>query len=99
MGKEFGYCPGLGGGVHRDNCLESIRYLPDQASWENLFAKCRESEFLTGKGKSTWTVNLIWLVNYDNALKVLSDNFDENKAMRNISAEAEAILKARGEIA
>lgn len=99
MGKEFGYCPGLGGGAHRDNCLESISYLPDQASWESLFQKCRESDFLTGKGKSTWTVNLIWLVNYDNALKVLSDNFDENKAMKNLSADAEAILRSRGEIA
>lgn len=86
MGKEFGHCPGFGGGEHRSNVLEAIKYLKNASDWEALFLKCRQSKHLTGGSESGWTVNLLWLVNYDNALKVLSDVYDDQKALRNLFA-------------
>lgn len=86
MGASFGYCPGLGGGTHRDNCLEAIKYLPNLESWNALFEKAKASKFLTGQNESGWTVNCLWIVNYDNALKVLSDVYDDGKAIKNLFA-------------
>jgi hypothetical protein len=87
MGAKFGYCPGLGGGTHRDNCLEAITFLPTAQHWSDLFAKASASKFLSGGNDNGWTVNCLWIVNYDNALKVLSDVYDDAKAMKNLFAE------------
>lgn len=86
-GEKFGYCPGIGSGKHRENILEAIKFLKTAQDWENLFSKATSSEFLTGNNKSDWTVNFLWLIDYDNALKVLSDNFDDQKIVRAIQAE------------
>lgn len=86
-GEKFGYCPGIGSGKHRENILEAIKFLKTAQDWENLFNKATNSEFLTGNNKSDWTVNFLWLIDYDNALKVLSDNFDDQKIVRAIQSE------------
>ena len=86
-GEKFGYCPGIGSGKHRENILEAIKYLKTAKDWENVFNKATNSEFLTGNNKFDWTVNFLWLIDYDNALKVLSDNFDDQKIVRAIQAE------------
>jgi hypothetical protein len=66
--------PGLGGGKHLENCIEAIKHLDTLDKWRNLFAQATSSEFLS-KGTDSWKVNLLWLVDYDNALKVLSGNY------------------------
>jgi hypothetical protein len=86
-GAKFGRCPGVGGGKHRDNILEAIQFLPTLESWDELFTKATSSDFLSGNNSSDWTVNFLWLIDYDNALKVLSDNYDDQKIVRAIQAE------------
>lgn len=86
MGAEFGYSRGFGGGDHRKHVMESLNYLKTAEAWCELFDKCKKSKHLTGGSESGWTVNLLWLVNYDNALKVLSDVYDDSKVIRNLFA-------------
>lgn len=83
-GARFGHCPGVGGGKHRENILESLKYLNTLDDWTKLFDMAASSEFLSGSNKSDWTVNFLWLIDYDNALKVLSGNFDEQKIVNAI---------------
>lgn len=87
MGKEFGYCPSLGSGKHLTHCLEALNYLQTGEEWLDLFGKARESKFLTGQSDSGWTVTLTWIVNYDNALRVLADEFNDAKAIKNLFSE------------
>ncbi len=85
-GNKFGYCPGFGSGKHLENVLESLGFLKTIDDWKNLFLKATESNFLSGKNNNDWTVNLLWLIDYDNALKVLSDTYNENKIIKNLFA-------------
>jgi biotin operon repressor len=74
----FKYCRGLGGGEHLRNFVEATKWMQDKKSWQELFELCAKSNFLNGTdGK--WRVNLTWLVNYDNALKVFNGNFEDNE--------------------
>jgi hypothetical protein len=68
----FAYARGLGSGLHLKNFIESTKWLHDLDSWRELFDLCKNSKSLNGKGDMQWRVNLTWLVNYDNALKVLN---------------------------
>lgn len=68
--------PGLGSGKHLDNCIESLSHLKTLGDWRTLFSKATSNEFLSS-GIDSWRVNLLWLVDYDNALKVLSGNFEK----------------------
>jgi hypothetical protein len=72
---EFEFCHGLGMGEHLKKFLEATNFLDTKEKWDELFTQCIESKALSGDNNIDWKVNLIWLVNYDNALKVLSGNY------------------------
>lgn len=86
MGSKYGHAVGLGSGKHLTNCLEAIKHLPTEEAWANLFTKCEESKHLRGENDIGWTVTLTWIVNFDNALRVLSDEFNDTKHIKNIFA-------------
>jgi len=75
-GKEFGYCHGFGGGKHLERVIESVKILDTTQKWDELFTKAMASKFLKGDNPSNWKVGLYWLINYDNALRVLADEFN-----------------------
>jgi hypothetical protein len=62
------------------NFFEASQYLKTGNEWKSLFEKVLQSDFLLGRTDSKWTVNFLWLVDYDNALKVISGNFDNEQA-------------------
>jgi len=62
------------------NFFEASQYLKTGNEWKALFEKVLQSDFLLGRTDSKWTVNFLWLVDYDNALKVISGNFDNEQA-------------------
>jgi hypothetical protein len=87
MGKDFGFAKGgLGCGKHLDNFFDAVKFLSTAESWLELFEKCKQSAFLRGESDKGWKVSLTWLVNYDNALRVLSDEFDDQIAIKNLFA-------------
>lgn len=96
FGEKLGYCRGLGSGEHLNNFLEASSWLKDDADWQILFDKCKESDTLMGiDGK--WNVNLTWLVNYDNAIKVLNGNYDNGNSSNKITKVSDDILRMIGE--
>lgn len=66
-------------GTALNNFLEARQYLKTLQDWKHLFEKVLQSDFLLGRTDQKWVVNFIWLVNYDNALKVISGNFDNEQ--------------------
>lgn len=52
-------------------CQLSIKDLKD------VFIKTEESSFLTGNNKNGWTASFDWLIKYENAVKVLEDNYKD----------------------
>ena len=81
FGKERGFCRGLGANKHLHNFLEAAFYLDTKEKWSELFDMVDKSEWLSGKisfkNRPAFKADLLWLVNYDNALKVLNGNFQE----------------------
>lgn len=77
LGKTNGRVPSLGGNKHLHNCLDSLAYLPAARDWLELFSKTKLSAFLMGENPRGWKATLFWLVDYDNALKVISGAFDD----------------------
>ena len=98
LGKDVGYCRGLGSGKHIDNFLEANQWLETKESWQELFDKCKGNDVLMGvDGK--WRVNLTWLVNYDNALKVLNGNYSGNAKKNKFEwTPSDDVLRACGEL-
>lgn len=86
LGISNGRVSSLGSNKHLRNCLESIKYLPDEKSWVNLFTKVKSSPFLMGENDRGWFVPLTWLVDYDNTLRIISDEFDSEKWKKNLFA-------------
>lgn len=86
MGKTFGHVVSLGAGEHRDNCLKSFEFLPTEKHWVDLFELCKKYPRLTGNNNIGWAISLTWLVNFDNALKVLNGDYDEEKVVRALFA-------------
>jgi len=72
-------CRGLGSGKHLQNFIEAINWLKEKKDWDELFTLCGKSDFLMGKENGDWIVSLTWLVDYDNALKVLNGNFEKKE--------------------
>ena len=70
MTYKFPYCRGLGSGEHLNNFIESTQHMKTLQDWVELFELCKGLEEY-----EKWNVNLNWLVNYDNALKVFNGNF------------------------
>jgi hypothetical protein len=75
----FAYCRGLGSGKHLEKFMEAVRFMPQLEQWRELFAGCVGLPALNGSSKLGWRVSLTWLVDYDNALKVLNGNFSNEQ--------------------
>ena len=76
---------GLGSGEHLKNFLQASDHLSTEDDWRVLFDKVANSPYLMSK---SWC-NLLWLVNFDNALKVLCDHYDSfNDQVKKINAQA-----------
>lgn len=74
------YCRGLGSGKHLENYIEAQKFLPSLGDWKEVLEICRKEKTLnSGDNKINWKVNLLWLVDYDNCLKVLNGNFKSKK--------------------
>lgn len=85
LGKELGYQAGLGGGVHLKNTLEALQWLSTEQAWVELFDRIKTSDYLMGRAEGkTWKVDLTWIVNYDNAIKVLNGRYDNNALIENL---------------
>jgi hypothetical protein len=99
LGKKLEYCRGLGSHQHLNNFLEATQWLKTKDDWLELFHKCENRSHLMGEDGG-WCVSLTWLVNYDNALKVLNGNFNNNKKYTSVKdwVPGEDVLRACGEI-
>ena len=75
----FEYCRGLGAGKHLKNAIESLGWMQDKKSWHELFTSCINAKTLNGDNNKKWRVNLTWLVDYDNAIKVLNGNYKQKQ--------------------
>jgi hypothetical protein len=80
--KDGQHLPSLGSGKHLSNCLESIKYLDTLDKWRDVFIKATGNDFLSS-GVDNWRVNITWLVDYDNVLKVVGGNYINNASMAN----------------
>lgn len=85
-GKKAGYSPGLGGGKHRQNVLEAMGFLASRDDWQKLFHRALQSEFLMGQNERGWVMPLTWIVDYDNALRVMAGEFDNDRAVKTLFA-------------
>lgn len=76
MGAKLGYCKSLGANKHLKNFLDAVQFLNTEKSWLELFELCDQSDFLSGRTeRGDWRASLTWLVDYDNALRVLNGEF------------------------
>jgi hypothetical protein len=87
LGHTNGFSRGLGCGEHLRHLLEAKEFLSDLNAWEELFKKTAASKFLTGDNPRKWRAPLVWLVNYDNAQRVLADEFTNDKAGEDLYAK------------
>lgn len=70
----YPYAKTLGSGVYIREFLNARRYLKTVDDWRELFTKVIESQGNVSKNDG-WIINLNWLVNHDNALKIINGNF------------------------
>lgn len=82
LGEKLGYCQGLGSGKHLINLSESMKFVQTLKEWEDIFSKCETTPNLMGENNIGWKVNLLWLVDYDNFLKVQNGNYDNGSASK-----------------
>jgi hypothetical protein len=76
----FDFCHGLGMGKYLQKFLESREFLKTIDEWKNLFAQCKNIDKLKGENNINWKMNLNWLVDYDNVLKILNGNFEQKSS-------------------
>lgn len=98
FGSEFGNCVTLGNKTHVENfqtCKENG--LHSQEKWQELFDLCKNSDYLMGK-ENDWHINLTWLLNFDNAAKVLNGNYKNKKQTKLTWNPSDDVLRACGEI-
>lgn len=81
---DFKYCHGLGMDKHLKKFLEAVNFLDTKEKWNELFTRCIESKKLSGDNNINWKANLLWLVDYDNALKVLNEDYKEDSVIDKI---------------
>lgn len=79
--KGYKRCHGLGAGIHLKNFLESLKYLPTEKDWTDLFDTMFKSKFLKGENDKGWRPGLTWIVNFDNAIKVKNGDFSDNNGL------------------
>lgn len=86
FGDRLSRASTLGGGKHRDNFLKSLEFLPTEKHWRDLFEQCLNIPRLMGQNDINWAVSLVWIVDFDNAIKVLNGDFAEDKLVKNLFA-------------
>lgn len=86
LGKRLKYMVSLGGGIHRDNFLKSLEFLPTEKHWRDLLETCINTPKLMGQNDIEWAITPTWIVNYDNAIKVLNGDFEDGKHIKNLFA-------------
>lgn len=90
FGPRLCYTQSLGSGKHRDNFLKSLEFLPTEKHWRDLFELCLKSPKCMGQNDIGWTVTPTWIVDFDNALKVLNGDFDDAKHVKNLFASMQS---------
>ena len=80
----FKHSHGLGMDKHLKKFLEAVNYLDTKEKWSELFTLCIDSKKLSGENNINWKANLLWLVDYDNALKVLNEDYKEDSVIDKI---------------
>lgn len=83
----FDHCRGIGTGKFLSDFLEARQWLKTSESWGELFDAVIQSEYLKGENINGWKASLTWLVDYDNALKVLNGNY-ANKEKQNVLSDS-----------
>ena len=71
----LGCARGFGGGIHMEKFITALGFLPEKKSWQELFDQIKNSPYLMGKNDRGWKVDLTWIVDYDNAVKVLNGRY------------------------
>jgi hypothetical protein len=71
----------LGSGKHLEKFFISNGYMKNLQDWEELFNTCKKSEKLMNKTDldASW-FGLLWILDYDNILKIKNGNFDSKKS-------------------
>lgn len=87
LGDKLSYCRGLGSGKHIEKFSETRTFIKDLSEWVDIFEKCKSSPNLMGENGIEWKVNLLWLVDYDNLLKVLNGNYDQGSSKLDVWAK------------
>lgn len=77
LSHRLGFARPLGAGKALHDFLQAAQFLKTREDWEELFNKTAQSPFLLGENSTRFKANLPWLVNYDNAQKVLHDSWLE----------------------
>jgi len=93
----FEYCRGLGSNKHLKNFINSTEFLKVKGQWEDLFIEVSRSSFLKGNNKRGWKASLLWLVDYDNALRVLNGEFKNGEMVGSFKGFSDEFLKEVGE--
>jgi hypothetical protein len=86
FGERLKRINSIGGGKHRDNFLKSLEFLPTEKHWRDLFDQCLNSPKVMGQNDIGWTVTPTWIVDFDNAIKVINGDFDDAKHIKNLFA-------------
>jgi hypothetical protein len=88
---KISFCRGLSGKNIQDFITTtSFQDFKIINTWQEVFQKTAESEFLTGQqSDSTFVATLNWLVVHDNALKVLNGQFGKGKSKNSVKGKSE----------
>lgn len=84
FGERLKRISGIGSGKHLENFLKSLEFLPTENHWRDLFKLCMDTPKVMGQNDIGWTVTPTWIVDYDNAIKILNGDFDDAKHIKNI---------------
>lgn len=88
FGIEIGYAVGVGGGVHLKNALEALKWLKTEEAWLRVFDRARASDFLMGRTEGrSWKIDLTWILDYDNVIKVLNGRYDNGASVEHLFSE------------
>lgn len=77
----------FGGGKHQENYLQACGFpeFRDLGGWEKLILKALDSDWLSSSGP----LSLTWLLNYDNALDVLSGKYSNANRTKSDSSPSD----------
>lgn len=69
----------LYGGTVRDKFIETSKIFNEYDEWKDVFSKVRGSKFLSGNNKRNWKASLVWVVNFDNFIRIVNGDFDDSQ--------------------